>query len=107
MTQQRPVLRTTKAQSSVQLVSEINRTTAVDHDRVRPPSNPWDERRACDLEGPDERKCAMGELLRQLLASIRQSLRSASKEGREEASRARFWAEMREGEREAEAKKGS
>lgn len=49
----------------------------------------------------------MGELLRQLLASIRQSLRSASKEGREEASRARFWAEMREGEREAEAKKGS
>ena len=47
----------------------------------------------------------MGELLRQLLASVRRSLGSASKEGREEATRARFWAEVREGEREAESKK--
>ena len=47
----------------------------------------------------------MGELLRQLLANIRRSLQSASKESREEASRAQFWADMREGEREAESKK--
>ena len=47
----------------------------------------------------------MGEFLRQLLASIQRSLRTASKESREEESRARFWAEVREGEREAESNK--
>jgi hypothetical protein len=49
----------------------------------------------------------MGEFLRGLIESIRRSLRSASEESREEASRARFWAELREGEREAESKKRS
>jgi hypothetical protein len=64
-------------------------------------SKSCDERRPRKFEDADERKLGMGELLRQLLASIRRSLRSASKEGREEASRARFWAELQEGDREA------
>lgn len=45
--------------------------------------------------------------IREALASVRRQLRRGSEEQRKAKDRVRFWAELREGEREAEARSKS
>jgi hypothetical protein len=53
------------------------------------------------------REAGVWDALRQILKSLRRRFRSRSDARRIDEQRARFWAEVREGEREAEARSGS